>query len=184
MRALGHSLGKLTDRVNLQRILRQRSDVAVLVIDQGRFPVPQYDDSQRSGLARIHETDEYQRIGRIVQPHQFVIVIRRIRLRIKLVPCVGTRHPQRPDSVDLDVDDPKVARLGIGPTPVIIQPERTGLPEARKRKRLGIHLLIRSVLVLAKERIDKLRVRQNIPVNIYRVDGLLSHYALPHKQRQ
>ena len=84
VRALGYSLGKLTDRVNLQRILRQRSDVAVLVIDQGRFPVSQYDDSQRSGLARIHETDEYQRIGRIVQPHQFVIVIRRIRLRIKL----------------------------------------------------------------------------------------------------
>ena len=30
VRALGYSLGKLTDRVNLQRILRQRSDVAVL----------------------------------------------------------------------------------------------------------------------------------------------------------
>ena len=93
VRALGHSLGKLTDRVNLHRILRQRGDVAVLVIDLGRFPVPQYDDSQRSGLARIHETDEYQRIGRIVQPHQFVIVIRSIQFRLKLVPCVGTRHP-------------------------------------------------------------------------------------------
>ena len=45
VRALGYSLGKLTDRVNLQRILRQRSDVAVLVIDQGRFPVSQYDSA-------------------------------------------------------------------------------------------------------------------------------------------
>ena len=108
VRALGHSLEKLTDRMNLQRILRQRSDMPALIVNKCRLTASQDNDRQQSGFARVIETDEQKSIRRIVQPDQLVIVARRRVIRVELVPTTSLNHPQHLLRAAIDLDDAEI----------------------------------------------------------------------------